>query len=48
MKELTGLRNVLAHEYRRIRDEEVYRHLQTAPATLHAFAKDIAKSKPST
>ncbi len=42
MKELTGLRNVLAHEYRRIRDDEVYRHLQSAPSVLKKFARTIA------
>lgn len=42
MKELTGLRNVLAHEYRRIRDDEVYQHLQSAPSILKEFARAIA------
>lgn len=43
IKELVGLRNVLAHEYRRIRNEEVHRHLMASVPPLRQFAACIAE-----
>ena len=43
VKQLVGLRNVLAHEYRRIRNEEVHRHLLASPAVLREFAARIVE-----
>ncbi|KXB07277.1 hypothetical protein AKJ52_00615 [candidate division MSBL1 archaeon SCGC-AAA382C18] len=40
MKEKTGLRNVLAHEYAEIINEKVYEHLQDLK-TFEEFAKTI-------
>ncbi len=45
LKELVGLRNILAHEYRNIRDEEVYHHLQNATAVLRSFAGAVARAE---
>jgi uncharacterized protein YutE (UPF0331/DUF86 family) len=41
MNELVGLRNVLVHEYRWIRHDEVYRHLQESPSVLKKFLKCV-------
>ena len=43
IKELVGLRHILAHEYRHVRAEEVYRHLQNCPPIFWAFARAIAE-----
>lgn len=43
MKEMVGFRNALVHEYRWIRNEEVYRHLQKSLDTVKAFAECIVK-----
>jgi len=37
MKEMVGFRNALVHEYRLIRHEEVYRHLQESIGIFHDF-----------
>lgn len=42
MKEKTGFRNILAHEYAKIIHEEVYKHLQELD-TFQDFAKAIAE-----
>jgi len=42
VKPLVGLRNVLAHEYRGIRNQEVHRHLTTSTEVLREFASRIA------
>jgi len=41
MKEMVGLRNVLVHEYRRIRSEEIYRHLQESLCVFEEFINHI-------
>ena len=43
VKQLVGLRNVLAHEYRRIRNEEVHRHLMASTTVLRDLAARIAE-----
>lgn len=43
MHEMVGLRNALVHEYRTIRHEEVYRHLQESPEVLEEFAREISR-----
>lgn len=43
MKEMVGLRNALVHEYRRIKHEEVHRHLQESLAIIQEFADYILK-----
>ncbi len=45
LKELVGLRNILAHEYRNIRDDEVYRHLRNATTVLRNFAGAVARAE---
>jgi len=42
LRELVGLRNLLAHEYRRIEDEKVFRHFQDCPALCEQFARAVA------
>lgn len=42
MKEKTGFRNVLAHEYAEIINERVYEHLQDLE-TFERFAKTISE-----
>lgn len=42
MREETGFRNVLAHEYAKIMNEEVYKHLQELKV-FEDFAKAIAE-----
>jgi len=41
LKDLVGLRNLLAHEYRRIEDEKVFRHFQDCPALCEQFARAV-------
>lgn len=41
MKEMVGFRNVLVHEYRRIRTEEVYRHLQESLSIFEKFTNHV-------
>lgn len=41
MKEMVGFRNALVHEYRWIKHEEVYRHLQESLGVFQKFANQI-------
>ena len=43
MNEMVGLRNALVHEYRLIRSEEIYRHLQESLPIFEDFAKSVVK-----
>lgn len=43
MKEMVGFRNALVHEYRLIRHEEVYRHLQESLGVFQDFLSCIVK-----
>jgi uncharacterized protein YutE (UPF0331/DUF86 family) len=43
MKEMVGFRNLLIHEYRRIKHEEVYRHLQKDIPIFREFSHTIIK-----
>ena len=40
-RRIIGLRNVLAHQYRQIRNEEVHRHLMGSASLLREFAASI-------
>ena len=42
-KQLVGLRNVLAHEYRSIRNDEVHRLLLACPPLLREFAASVVE-----
>ena len=43
MKEMVGFRNALVHEYRQIKHEKVYRHLQESLGVFQKFAESIIK-----
>lgn len=43
MKKLVGFRNILVHEYHKIKHEEVYRHLQESLGIIKEFIESITK-----